>query len=53
VCSIREQGGNVWLEIDCGERLTAIVSRASYEELALNLNREVAVSFKANAVEVL
>jgi molybdopterin-binding protein len=50
---VREQGSNVWLEIECGERLTAIVSHQSYEELGLNWNRSVVVSFKANAVEVL
>jgi tungstate transport system ATP-binding protein len=49
----REQDGQVWLEIDCGDRLTTIISRDSYERLGLNLNREVFVSFKANAVEVL
>jgi len=53
VCSVREQGANVWLEIDCGEKLTVIISRASYDDLGINLNRSIVVSFKANAVEVL
>jgi molybdopterin-binding protein len=53
VCTVREQGPNVWLEIDCGDRLTTIISRESYLELGINLDREVVVSFKANAVEVL
>jgi molybdopterin-binding protein len=53
VAGVREQGGNVWLEIDCGEMLTAIVSHDSYTRLELNLGRDVCVSFKANAVEVL
>ncbi len=53
VSSIREQGSNVWLEVDCGDRLTAIISRASYEEIGLNLHRDVVVSFEADAVEVL
>ncbi|MCK4304687.1 MAG: ATP-binding cassette domain-containing protein [Candidatus Eisenbacteria sp.] len=53
VCSIREQGNNVWLEVDCGETLTIIISQESYAELGINLNLEVVVSFKANAVEVL
>ena len=53
VCSVRTEGGNVWVEVDCGERLTAIISRASYQELGINLHRQVVVSFKANAVEVL
>jgi len=53
VTAVREQGAGVWLEIQCGEALTAIVSRDSYERLGLNLGREVYVSFKATAVEVL
>jgi molybdopterin-binding protein len=53
VCSIRNQNQNVWLEIDCGEQLTTIISQEAYRELALNLDQEVLVSFKANAVEVL
>ncbi len=53
VASIREQGDDVWLEIDCGDRLTAIVSRADYEKKDLNLHREVTVSFCPDAVEVL
>ncbi len=53
VCSIQEEGPNVWVEVDCGERLTAIVSKASYEALGLNLHCELVASFKAHAVEVL
>ncbi len=53
VTSVREEGHNVWVEVDCGERLTAIISKASYQELDINLHRGVVVSFKANAVEVL
>ncbi len=53
VCSVSGQGKNVWLEIDCGDHLTSIISRASYDELNINLDMDVVVSFKANAVEVL
>ena len=53
VCAVHGQGTDVWVEIDCGERLTAIITRESYETLGLNLDREVVVSFKAHAVEVL
>lgn len=53
VAAVREQGTHVWLEIHCGEMLTAIVSHESYARLGINLGREVCVSFKANAVEVL
>jgi molybdopterin-binding protein len=53
VASVREQGANVWLKIDCGARLTAIISRAAYEEMGINLHRDVVVSFGANVVEIL
>jgi len=53
VCALHVQGDDVWVEIDCGERLTAIITRESYESLGLNLNRDVVVSFKSHAVEVL
>jgi tungstate transport system ATP-binding protein len=53
VSSIRRQGDDVWLEVDCGHRLTAIVSRKAYEREGVNLNREVVVSFGPDAVEVL
>jgi ABC-type sugar transport system ATPase subunit len=53
VSSVREQGNDVWLKVDCGARLTVIISRASYEEMGINLHRDVIVSFGADAVEVL
>jgi molybdopterin-binding protein len=53
VSSVREGGSDVWLKIDCGERLTAIITRASYEEMGINLHSDVVVSFGVNAVEVL
>jgi molybdopterin-binding protein len=53
VITAREQRQNVWLEIDCGELLTAIISHESYIELGINLNKTVTVSFKASALEVL
>ncbi|MCK4414120.1 MAG: ATP-binding cassette domain-containing protein [Candidatus Eisenbacteria sp.] len=52
IASVRDHDGTVWLEVAvAGELLTAIISRASYERLAFNVNREVVVSFKAQAVE--
>ncbi len=53
VCAVHQHGGTVWVEVDCGERLTSIISRESYGNLGLNLGREVVVSFKVHAVEVL
>ena len=52
ISSIRSQGDDVWLEVDCGHRLTAIVSRTIYEDSGLNLHREVGVSFGPDALEV-
>ena len=43
----------MWLEVDCGERLTAVISREVYEAIGLNLYREVVLSFEADAVEVM
>lgn len=53
ISSIREQGNEVWLEIDCGDRLTAILSKTTYETEGLNLNSEVGVAFGHDAIEVL
>jgi len=53
VSSVREENGNVWIEIECGERLTSIISRDAYEKLGINVNRPVVVSFTASAVELL
>ncbi len=53
VSSIREQGDDVWLEIDCGDRLMAIISNVAYEQAGLNLHREVVVTFSSDSVEVL
>ena len=53
ISAVREQGDDVWLKVDCGARLTAIISRATYEELGINLHKEIFVSFGSHDVEVL
>jgi len=53
ITAIRQEGEDVWLDIDCGQGLTAIVSRAAYEAEGLNLHREVVVSFGPDAVEII
>ena len=53
ISSIRQEGEDVWLDIDCGHGLPAIVSRVAYEAEGLNLHRAVVVSFDPDAVEVL
>ncbi len=53
ISSIQEQGDDIWLEIDCGDRITAIISRMKYKAEGLNLHKEVVVAFDSSAVEVL
>ncbi|MBU1951084.1 MAG: ABC transporter ATP-binding protein, partial [Candidatus Eisenbacteria bacterium] len=45
--SIHADENVVWLEIETGEKITAIISRASYEKMELNLHSKVFVSFKS------
>jgi hypothetical protein len=40
------------LEVDCGRRLTAIMSREEYEEKGLNLHQVVVLSCPPGALEV-
>jgi molybdopterin-binding protein len=53
ISAVREQGDDVWLKVDCGARLTAIITRATYEELGINLHKEFFISFESHDVEVL
>jgi hypothetical protein len=52
VASVRGQGDDVWLEVDCGRRLTAIMSGEQYEEKGLNLHQVVVLSWPPEAMEV-
>ena len=53
ITSVEADGETRWIEIHCPERLAATISRRSYEEMELNLDRSVVVSFKATAVQIL
>lgn len=53
IVSVHDQRETVWLEIDCGDTFTAIITRESYRRMGLNLHTELFISFKAQAVEVL
>lgn len=53
IVALQDHSDGIWVEVDCGERLIAIVTRQSYEGMGLNLGAGVVVSFKAQAVEVL
>jgi molybdopterin-binding protein len=47
------EGETVRLTVDAGLRLTSLVTKSSYSELALNIGKEVYLTFKATAVEIL
>jgi molybdopterin-binding protein len=47
------EGETVALTIDVGIKLTAVITKHSYSELALNIGKEVYLTFKATAVEIL
>ncbi len=51
--SVSSGRDGMWLEIDCGLRIWAVVTRRSYDDLGLNAGEDVCVSFKATAVEIL
>jgi energy-coupling factor transporter ATP-binding protein EcfA2 len=48
--SIQADRDWVWLEVESGERITAIVSRGFYEEAGFNLHSMVFISFKPAAI---
>jgi molybdopterin-binding protein len=43
-------GDEVRVVLDCGERLTALVTRRSWEELGIGVGDSAVASFKATAV---
>jgi molybdopterin-binding protein len=47
------EGETIRLTVDAGVRLTSLVTKSSYCELALNIGKEVYLTFKATAVEIL
>ncbi len=53
ISAVREQGDDVWLKVDCGARVTAIITRATYEELGINLHKEFFIWFGSHDVEIL
>ncbi len=53
VTRITSNGGQVRVELDCGFRLVASITRRSLEELALCAGTQVVASFKATAVHLI
>jgi tungstate transport system ATP-binding protein len=52
ITGIRERNGSVDVEADMGEKLVARITRASYENMGLQLGMEVCFLFKAEAVRL-
>lgn len=52
VAELAEQGGEVRVSVDAGERLHALITHETVRTLALSPGAEVWVGFKANAVAV-
>jgi molybdopterin-binding protein len=53
VTRITASGGEVRVEVDCGFRLVASITRRSLEEMALRAGTPVVASFKATAVHLI
>ncbi|MFH1421986.1 MAG: ATP-binding cassette domain-containing protein [Planctomycetota bacterium] len=49
---VSSNGETVKLEVDVGTKLTVLVTKLSYDELKLNIGKEVFLTFKATAVEI-
>jgi tungstate transport system ATP-binding protein len=52
ITKVVPMGPMVKVRIDCGVRFISVITRRSYDELELELGRDVNVSFKATAVHV-
>ena len=52
ITKVVPMGPMVKVRIDCGIRLISVITRRSYDELELELGKEVNVSFKATAVHL-
>jgi len=53
IVKVEERDGLVWLAVDVGQELAAVVTRQSFAEMGLNLGLEVYLAFKASSVEVI
>ncbi len=53
VLRLMPQGPLVRVVVDCGFQLVALITRASADELALDVGQEVTASFKATAVHLI
>jgi molybdopterin-binding protein len=50
---VAPQGGLVRVAVDCGFLVTALITRASYQEMALAEGQSVIAAFKATAVHLI
>jgi len=52
VTEVLDLNRQVQLRVDAGKEITAIITRRSFEEMAINLGSQVYLTFKASAVHV-
>jgi len=52
VTEVLDLNRQVQLRVDAGKEFTAIITRRSFEEMAINLGSQVYLTFKASAVHV-
>lgn len=52
ISAVRARGDEIWLEVDCGERLTAALPRETYEREGLNLLQTVTVFLRPEGVKL-
>jgi ABC-type sulfate/molybdate transport systems ATPase subunit len=52
ISSVRAHGDEIWLEVDCGERLTVALPRETYEREGLNLLQTVTVFLLPEGVKL-
>ncbi|MCJ7561264.1 TOBE domain-containing protein [Candidatus Bathyarchaeota archaeon] len=53
ITAISDLGSLVKLKVDVGKPFTVQITKRSFSEMALNLNAEVFIAFKASSVQVL
>jgi molybdopterin-binding protein len=52
ITKVLPMGPNARLKIDAGVKLTAVITQRSYDELNLTLGKEIGLTFKATAINV-
>lgn len=53
ISKVIPRGALVYITVDCGFPVGALITRASYKEMDLEIGRRIAVTFKASAVHLI